>query len=149
MVWDLSKTKVLFVCVKNSARSQIAEEYLRKLGGDDFIVESAGIEAGNLDPIIVEVMSEEGVDLSEKQTNDIWDLYKKERAYDWVITVCDKKWEERCPVFPGIYKRDNWGLPDPATFKGSENEKLRHYREIRDMIKSRIHRFIEDIRSER
>lgn len=132
---------------REQCQVQIAEEYLRKLGGDDFVVESAGIEPGKISPLVIKVMLEEGIDLSDRETRDIWVLCKKERVFDWVITVCDRKWEDKFPTFPGIYKRDNRGFPDPASVEGSENEKLQQLREIRDKIKLRVKLFIDDVRT--
>lgn len=145
MNWDLDRIKVLFICVRNSARSQIAEEFLRKLGGDGFSVESAGLDPGEIDPYVVKVMKEEGVDLTDKKTNDVWDLFKNERVYDYVITVCEKKWEEKCPTFPGIYKRENWEIPDPKGFQGEEEAKLDQYRKLKDIVKLRVELFLDEI----
>lgn len=149
MKWDLSKIKVLFICVHNSARSQMAEEFLRKLGGDDFSVESAGLDPKPVNPLVIEVMKEEGVDLSSKETKDVWDLFRKERYYNWVITVCEKEWEAKCPTFPGIYHRSHWGFPDPSRLTGSQEEKLDKLRKIRDMIKLRINLFIDEARKQK
>jgi len=93
--------KVLFICVHNSARSQMAEAYLRKYGGKRFVAESAGLEPGVINPLVVEVMKEEGIDLSDKGTNSVYDYYREGRGYDYVITVCSKVAAERCPIFPG------------------------------------------------
>ncbi|MGE5847478.1 MAG: arsenate reductase ArsC [Ignavibacteria bacterium] len=98
----MNKLKVLFVCVHNSARSQMAEAYLNKFGGDRFFAESAGLEPGKLNPLIVDVMKEEGIDISNKKTNDVFEFYKKGKFYSYVIAVCDKEAAKRCPIFPGI-----------------------------------------------
>ena len=98
----MQKKKVLFVCIHNSARSQMAEEILRKLAGDRFEVESAGLEPGKLNPIIIESLKEEGIDITGKPTKAAFDLYKKGNHYDYVITVCDEASAERCPIFPGL-----------------------------------------------
>ena len=82
----------------------MAEAYLQKMGGDTFIVESAGLEAGSLNPLAVEVMREEHIDISNKATNNVADFFNEGRAYDYVITVCDKEASDRCPVFPGMQK---------------------------------------------
>jgi arsenate reductase len=149
MKWELSKIKVLFVCVHNSARSQMAEEFLRKLGGDDFSVESAGLDPKEVDPKVITVMREEGIDLSDKETKDVWDLFRMERYYNWVITVCEKKWEIKCPTFPGIYHRNHWGFPDPSHFQGTEEEKMNRMRELRDIIKLRIKLFIDEAKEQK
>ena len=85
------KKKVLFVCIHNSARSQMAEELLRQLAGDRFEVESAGIEPGKLNPVVVEALKEEGIDITGKQTKGVSDLLKQNKHYDYVITVCDEE----------------------------------------------------------
>ena len=96
------KEKVLFICVHNTARSQMAEEYLRKLASDRFEVESAGLEPGTINPLVVEVLKEEGIDITGKKTNSVFEFYKEGRRYHYVITVCSKEASERCPIFPGI-----------------------------------------------
>jgi arsenate reductase len=138
------KKKVLVVCVHNSARSQIAEEYIRKFGGDRFEVESAGLEPGELNPLVVEALKEDGIDISGKKTQDVFELYKKGRDYYHVITVCSREAGERCPVFPGPTVRHYWPYPDPAEFSGTREEKLEKVREIRDAIKEKIRSFVVD-----
>ena len=81
-----NKDRVLFVCVHNSARSQMAEEYLRYFGNELFEVESAGLEPGTINPYVVEVLQEEGIDISAKQSQKVWDLYKAGNLYSYVIT---------------------------------------------------------------
>lgn len=130
--------KVLFICVHNSARSQMAETFLRSLGGNRFQVESAGLEPGQINPDVIAVMKEVGFDLSGKKTNSVFDLYKQGRLYDYVITVCDESVEETCPIFPGIAKRLHWPFPDPGKVEGDSEERLEKIRKIRDAIKSRI-----------
>jgi Protein-tyrosine-phosphatase len=93
--------QVLFVCEHNSARSQMAEAFLKHLGRDDFFVESCGLEAGTLNPLVIEVMDEIGYDLKNNTTQAALDLFKKGRSYDVVITVCSQKASELCPLFPG------------------------------------------------
>lgn len=138
----MEKIKVLFVCVHNSARSQMAEAFLNKLGGAEFQVESAGLEPGILNPIVIEVMKETGIDISNNETKSVFELFKKGRSYDFVITVCDAAKAERCPIFPGLTKRLNWSFEDPSAFTGAVDEKLAQTRIIRDKIKSEIENFI-------
>lgn len=140
----MAEVKVLFVCGHNSARSQMAEAYLKKMGAG-FIVESAGIEAGTLNPIAVEVMKEEGIDISGNKTKSVFDFYKQGKIYNYVITVCDAKTAQRCPIFPGTLKYLNWSFDDPATFQGTHEEKLEKTRIVRDEIKEKIKEFIEDV----
>ncbi|MBN1869314.1 MAG: arsenate reductase ArsC [Candidatus Omnitrophica bacterium] len=138
------KQRVLFVCVHNSARSQMAEAYLKQLAGDRFEVESAGLEPGNLNPLAVEVMREVGMDISHNKTKDVFDLFRQGRMYSYVITVCDESRNERCPLFPGVTQRLHWDIADPSALSGSWEEKLEQTREIRDQIKRKIERWIDE-----
>ena len=134
------KEKVLFICVHNSARSQMAEEYLRKFASDRFEVESAGLEPGTINPLVVEVLKEEGIDITGKKTNSVFEFYREGRRYHYVITVCSKEASERCPVFPGIgpIQRLHWPFDDPSQVTGTREEKLNKVRAIRDQIKQKI-----------
>lgn len=134
--------RVLFICVHNSARSQMAEAFLTKFGGDRFEAESAGLEPGTLNPLVVEVMKEEGIDLSAKHTNSVFEFYRQGRLYSYVITVCSKEAEERCPIFPGVNRRLHWPFDDPSSFAGTEQQKLEKTREVRDQIKAKVLEFI-------
>ena len=136
------KIKVLFVCIHNSARSQMAEELLRKLGGDQFEVESAGLEPGKLNPIVVAALKEEGIDITGKQTKAVFDLFKKGNHYSWVITVCDEASAERCPVFPGLSQRLHWSFTDPSKFQGTDQEKLARVHEVKEEIKRTLKEWI-------
>lgn len=132
------KTKVLFVCQHNSGRSQMAEAYLRKLGGEYFHLESAGLEPPDrVNPLVAEVMREEGLDITSKRPRSVFELFRQGKIYEHVITVCAET-ELKCPVFPGIAKRWHWPFPDPASVEGPREEKLKRVREIRDMIKDRL-----------
>ena len=133
--------KVLFLCVHNSARSQIAEAYLRQFGGDGFQVESAGLEPGKLNPFVVRALSEEGIDIAEKKTQSVFELYKAGRRYDYVITVCSREAADRCPIFPGITQRLHWPFPDPSTFTGTDDEVMAQVREVRDAIREKVRDF--------
>ena len=137
--------KVLFLCIHNSARSQMAEAYLKKLGGDQFQTESAGLEAGKLNLIAVEVMQEEGINISGNQTKDVFDFHKEGRSFDYVITVCDEANADRCPVFPGLHKKINLSFEDPSALQGSKEEKLYATRLIRDQIREAVQHFIKEI----
>lgn len=137
--------KVLFICVHNSGRSQIAEAYLNLLDGSTVSVESAGLEpADAVNPLVVEVMKEEGIDLSRKKPQSVIELFKAGKLYDYVVTVCDDTSEKMCPLFPGVVKRLHWPFPDPAGVAGSTEEKLAKVREIRDMIKEKLVTFKEN-----
>jgi arsenate reductase (thioredoxin) len=139
----MPKKKVLFVCIHNSARSQMSEAFLKKLAGDKFQVESAGLEPGNLNPLAVEVMKEVGIDISGNQTKSAFDFYKQGKQYDYVITVCDESQSERCPVFPNTQHRMHWGFADPSGFPGTYQERLIRTRRVRDEIKEKIVSWLE------
>jgi arsenate reductase len=132
------KKKVLFVCIHNSARSQMAEAYLNRICGDEFEARSAGLEPGRLNPIVVEAMQEIGVDISGNKTKAVFDYIKAGTLFAYVITVCDETSAERCPIFPGISQRLHWSFPDPSAFQGSHEEKLAKTREVRDAIAGKI-----------
>ncbi len=139
-----TKIKVLFLCIHNSARSQMAEAYLKQLGKDRFLAESAGLEPGILNPLAVEVMREDGIDISSNVVKDVFSLYKEGRIFNYVITVCDAKNSERCPIFPGLNKKIGWDFADPSTFEGSQAEKLELTRKVRDAIKRAVINFISE-----
>ncbi len=134
--------KVLFVCIHNSARSQMAEAFLNKYGEGKYQAESAGLEPGKLNPNVVKVMQEVGIDLSKKGTQGVFNLFRKGALYNAVITVCDQASAEQCPIFPGKVKRIAWSFEDPSAFKGTEEEILEQTREVRDEIKFAIQDFI-------
>jgi len=136
--------KVLFVCIHNSARSQMGEAFLNHYAGDRFAAESAGLEAGKLNPLVVKAMAEAGIDISHKATNLVGDYLKEGRQYDFVITVCDGASGERCPVFPGICKRLHIEFRDPSTLTGSDEEKVVEIRKIRDEIEQSVKQFIKE-----
>ena len=138
----MEKIKVLFVCVHNSARSQMAEAFLNKLAGDRFYAESAGLEPGKLNPIVVEAMKELNIDISKNDTKSVFDFFKEGRLYHFVIAVCDGASAERCPIFPGLTKRLGWSFEDPSSFTGTHEEKLARTRLVRDKIQSEIEDFI-------
>jgi arsenate reductase (thioredoxin) len=145
LMYSMSKTKVLFVCIHNSARSQMAEAFLNTIGGDKFSAESAGLEPGLLNPLVVKSMKEIRIDISHNRTKDVFEFFKEGRRYDYVITVCDETSGERCPVFPGALKKIHWSFADPSAFTGTEEEKLKRISEVRDSIKLKIQEFINKI----
>ncbi len=139
------KQRVLFVCIHNSARSQMAEELLRKIAGDRFDVESAGIEPGKLNSIVVEVLKETGIDISGKKTRAVFDCVRSGTLYNYVITVCDETSAERCPIFPGVAKRVHWSFTDPSKFEGSWEEKLAKTRAVREEIRHKIEAWLSQV----
>ena len=127
----MKKQKVLFVCVHNSARSQMAEAFVNSLYGDRFEAKSAGLEPGDLNPLVVKAMEEIGIDISNHRTKSVLDFYKSGELFSWVITVCDEANGERCPVFPGVVKRPHWSFPDPAQLTGTPEERMNAIRRLR------------------
>jgi len=141
----MENVRVLFICTRNSGRSQMAEAFLRKFAGDSFEVESAGLEpAEAVNPLVVEAMAEVGLDLSHKKPQSVFELFKAGRLYDYVITVCDSESEGKCPIFPGVTHRWHWPFPDPATVEGTHEEKLAQVRVIRDFIREQVERPFND-----
>jgi arsenate reductase len=133
----MTKEKVLFICGHNSARSQMAEAFLRKYGGDRFEAESAGLEPTELNPLAVEAMKEVGLDISGQTPQSVFELYKKGKIFSHVITVCDQA-ASQCPIFPGLTQRHHWPFDDPAAFTGTWDEKLAQTRQVRDRIENTI-----------
>lgn len=134
---------VLFVCIHNSARSQMAETFLNDLGAGLFKAESAGLEAGTLNPYVVRAMREIGYDISKNETNDVFDFHKEGRIYQAVIKVCDQINGERCPIFPKTLINEDWNLEDPSSIQGDDEAIMERTREIRDLILSRVKAFIQ------
>lgn len=129
------KPKVLFLCTGNSARSQMAEGYLRHVASDSFTALSAGIEPKGLNPLAVEVMKEIGIDISSQESKDVVTLLGQHIPY--VVTVCDNA-KERCPIFPGTWKFLHWSFIDPAAAEGNREERLRVFRQVRDQIVAQV-----------
>lgn len=132
------KKKVLFVCIHNSARSQMAEAFLNRICPEQFEAESAGLEAGKLNPVVVEAMREIGVDISANRSKSVADMLQSGKQFAYVITVCDQASAERCPIFPGMTRRLHWSFADPSSFKGTREEVLSRTREVRDTIQRKI-----------
>ncbi len=136
------KKRVLFLCVGNSCRSQMAEGWLRHMAPERFDVYSAGSIAAGLNPNAVKVMADAGVDISRQRSKRVERF--AERRFDYVVTVCDEAHRE-CPVFLGrAGKRLHWPLEDPAEATGSHEEVFRVFRRVRDQIKARLERFVEE-----
>jgi arsenate reductase len=130
--------KILFICEHNSARSQIAEAYLNLFADDRLFAESAGLEPGSLNSYAVEVLKEEGIDISAHKTKGVFELFKQQKQYDVIITVCSPAVNAKCPIFPGRVKRLNWPFDDPSRFTGSREEILAQTRTVRDQIKNKV-----------
>jgi arsenate reductase len=132
----LEKTKVIFLCVGNSARSQMAEAFLRKYAGSHFEVYSAGLDPRPIHPYTIEVMRELGYDLSGQYPKEL-KQYLGSTHFGIVITLCAES-EERCPTMPGVATRLYWPFEDPAAFEGTEEEKLAKFREVRDQVNEKV-----------
>ena len=139
------KKRVLFICVHNSARSQMAEAWLNRICGEYFEGQSAGLEPGTLNPLAVQVMAEVGIDISKKKTQAVFDVFKSGQLFAYVITVCDEASAEKCPIFPGPATRMHWSFPDPSEAQGSETAKLEQVRLIRDEIRAKIEHWCEEV----
>lgn len=139
-----NKTDVIFICTHNSARSQMAEAFLKKFAGDHFDVYSAGFNPQPIHPYAIEVMKEIGYDISNQHPKDLWQLIKDNTFVGIAITVCNRKEEEECPTIPGVATRLYWNIEDPAAFKGTEEEKLQKFREARDQIQEDVKKFLRE-----
>lgn len=129
------KKRVLFLCTHNSARSQMAEGLLRAMAGDRFEVFSAGTEATRVHPLAIEAMREIGIDISRQRSKTLDEL--RGEPFDSVITVCDRA-NESCPIFPGGTERIHWSFDDPSAATGSDEERLRAFRKVRDKLGSHL-----------
>ena len=141
----MGKRKVLFICVHNSARSQMGEAWLNDTCPEEFEAQSAGLEPGTMNPIVVEVMKKVRIDLSEKKTQAVFDVWKSGQIFEYVITVCSEAESEGCPIFAGITTRLHWPFPDPSRVTGNHAEKLREVREIRDAIRQKIEAWCKEV----
>src|SRR6202030_4688761 len=132
------KKKVLFICVHNSARSQMAAALVNKRGGEFFCARSAGLDPGTLNPLAVEVLREMDIDISKNKTQAVFDVFKSGDLFGYVITVCDESEAESCPIFPGVATRLHWSFPDPSKATGTLEQKMNETRHVRDKIDNQI-----------
>ncbi len=133
----MDKTRVLFLCTGNSARSQMAEVFLRYYAGDRFEAHSAGLEPKPINPLTLAVMEEIGFDLSEQRSKGV-EVYLGKTHFEYLITVCDDA-DKNCPtVWPGVNQRLHWSFEDPAQFVGTEEQELAKFRQVRDAIQERV-----------
>ncbi|ADD68301.1 Protein-tyrosine phosphatase, low molecular weight [Denitrovibrio acetiphilus DSM 12809] len=130
--------KILFVCVHNSARSQMAEAFLNKYAEGKYIAESAGLKECSVNQYAIKAMDEIGIDISLNSSNLVFDYFKQGRLYHYVVKVCDPKSSERCPVFPNIIASYNWDIKDPSLTTGTEEEILQTVRQIRDSLEKNV-----------
>ena len=141
----MAKQNVLFICVHNSARSQMAEAWLNEICGDHFAAESAGLEPGTINSLVVDVMNEAGIDLSGKKTRAVFDVWKSARhLFTYVVTVCSESEAEACPIFAGVTTRLHWSFDDPSKFTGTREERLERTRGVRDQIHAKVDSFCEE-----
>ena len=137
----MSKQRVLFLCTGNSARSQMAEAFLRKYAGNTLEAHSAGLEPKGVNPLAVQVMHEVGVDIS-RQTSKSIETYLGKMLFQYLVTVCDDA-DKNCPtIWPGVNIRLHWSFEDPARFEGTKTEKLAKFREVRDQIEKKVKEWV-------
>ncbi len=135
------KKKILFICVHNSARSQMAAALLNQMCGEFFEAQSAGLEPGALNPLAVEVLQENGIDISGNKTQAVFDVFKAGHLFAYVVTVCSEAEAQGCPIFPGPTQRLHWPFPDPSKFTGTHEEKLEQTRAVLEQIRLTIDSF--------
>jgi arsenate reductase len=134
------KSKVLFLCTGNSCRSQMAEGWLRELGGDRFEALSAGTRPTAVNPLAIEAMLEKGIDISKQRSKSLDEFVSAK--LDLVVTVCDNANAE-CPIFPGeVVTRMHWPFDDPAGATGTHDERMQVFRRVRDEIEARLREFV-------
>ena len=141
---SVTKKKVLFICVHNSARSQMAEAWLSRICGELFEAQSAGLERGTINPLVVRAMREMNIDLSNKHTQEVFEVWKSGQTFQYVITVCSEAEAKGCPTFAGVTTRLHWPFPDPSQVSGTNEEKLAAIRKIRDDIRAKIEAWCEE-----
>ena len=139
----MKKPRVLFLCTGNSARSQMAEAFLRKQAGDRFEVYSAGLEPQEINPYTLRVMQESGVDMSGQRAKSL-NEYIGKLHFGYLITVCSNA-EEKCPIFPGMGMRLHWPFEDPAAFEGTDEGRLEKFRQVRDQIEAKVTAWLEEV----
>ena len=140
----MNKKAVLFICVHNSARSQMAAALMNKTCDEFFEAESAGLEPGQLNPLVVAVLNEIGIDISANQTRRVFDVWKSGKIFQYVITVCSEAESKGCPIFPGVTTRLHWPFQDPSKFTGTESEKLDETRRVMRQIHAKIDSFCKE-----
>lgn len=137
----MDKQKVLFLCTGNSARSQMAEAFVRKYAGNGFEAHSAGLEPRGVNPLTIRVMEEVGIDISDQTSKGI-ETYLGKMLFQYLITVCDDA-DKNCPsVWPGVNTRMHWSFEDPARFEGTDEQKLAKFREVRDLMEKKIKEWV-------
>jgi len=138
----MNRSRVLFLCTGNSARSQMAEGLLRDKAGDRFEAFSAGLEPTAVHPMAVTAMAEIGVDISGQRSKSLTEYLGKEH-FGYLITVCDHA-AANCPMFPGVANRLHWSLVDPAAAEGGDEERMGMFRRVRDRLAALVDEFLAD-----
>jgi arsenate reductase len=142
----MNRTAVLFLCTGNTARSQMAEAFLRRYGGERFEAASAGLEPSEINPMTRQVMEEVGYDLEGQWSKSV-DEYLGKKHFGYLVTVCAEA-EKQCPkAFPGVGQRVHWPFDDPAAHEGTEEERLETFRRVRDEIEAKVKAWIEEVGS--
>ncbi len=139
---SLNKTKLIVLCTGNSARSQMAEAFLRRYASKRFDIYSAGFVIKGVNPYTIKVMEEIGYDMSSHYSKSL-NQYLDKIHFKIVITVCSKA-EEMCPIIPGVEIKLHWPFEDPASFEGTEKEKLMKFREIRDKMHEHVKSWLKE-----
>ena len=140
----MGKPRILFLCTGNSARSQMAEAFMRKYGGDQFEVFSAGLEPKEIHPMVIQVMKEKGVSLNGQYSKPLT-LYMGKVHFSYLITVCDNA-EKECPIFPGMGTRLHWPFEDPAAFQGTPQDKIKKFCSISDGIEVKVREWLSELK---
>jgi arsenate reductase len=136
---------VLFVCIHNSARSQMAEAFVNARCNGKLRAYSAGLDCGTLNRTVVAAMAETGHDISANATKSVNDERIRTRSYDYVVTVCDEASAEACPIYPSSGERLHWSFPDPSSFTGTHDERLARTRTVRDAIEAQVAAWCADV----
>ena len=140
----MRKQKVLFICAHNSAHSQMAAALLNEMCGEFFDAQSAGLEPGKINPLVVEALLELAIDISKNTTQRVFDVWTSGQIFQFVVTVCSGVEAEGCPMFAGVTTRLHWPFDDPSKFTGTHEERLAGTRRVRDQIRARIDSFCEE-----
>ena len=122
----------------------MAAELLNKSCGEFFEAQSAGLEPGTINPLVVEALRELGIDISKNTTQRVFDVWKSGQIFQFVVTVCSEAEGEGCPIFPGVTTRLHWAFDDPSKFTGTHEERLEKTRRVRDEIRAKIDSFCEE-----
>jgi arsenate reductase (thioredoxin) len=141
---QIQKQKVLFICAHNSARSQMAAALLNETCGEFFDAQSAGLEPGTINPLVVEALLELGIDISQNTTQRVFDVWTSGQIFQFVVTVCSDVEAEGCPIFAGVTTRLHWPFDDPSKFTGTHEERLAGTHRVRDQISTKIDSFCEE-----